>query len=101
MATEVEKENQLNIDSNELKLNGFQVKTCFLQKMFFDVQKENQLNIHSNEKMNGFTLNTLSHHFLCLTGKSMENRLMKMDALQLNNFAYQRLFVFKPKINYT
>ena len=74
MATEVEKENQLNIDSNELKLNGFQVKTCFLQKMFFDVQKENQLNIHSNEKMNGFTLNTLSHHFLCLTGKSMENR---------------------------
>ena len=51
------KENQLNIDSNELNVNGFQWKTGFVLKGFFDIYKENQLKVDSNEmKVNGFQL---------------------------------------------
>ena len=57
----------MKVDLNELKVNGFQLKTFFLSRDFLEVWKENQLNVDPNElKVNGIQLKTffLSKGFL-------------------------------------
>ena len=104
---EIEKENQLKVDSNELQTNWFQLKIFAYQYFFwsskgkaierrsisieslsyqyvFEVEKKNQLKVDSNElKTHWFQLKSfLINRFLWgLKGKSIESRWMSVETI--------------------